>query len=41
VLLAAAAPPSRVQMNTAPTADTHERTISAGHGVAAGKPLEG
>jgi Pyruvate/2-oxoacid:ferredoxin oxidoreductase gamma subunit len=39
VRLAAAAPPSRFQMNTAATADTHERTISAGHGVAAGKPI--
>ena len=39
--LAAAAPPSRFQMNTAATAHTHERTISAGHGVAAGKPIEG
>jgi Pyruvate/2-oxoacid:ferredoxin oxidoreductase gamma subunit len=38
--LAAAAPPSRFQMNTAATADTHERTISAGHGVAAGEPIE-
>ncbi|MBW3613422.1 MAG: 2-oxoacid:acceptor oxidoreductase family protein, partial [Chloroflexi bacterium] len=37
--LAAAAPPSRFQMNTAATAATHERTISAGHGVAAGEPL--
>lgn len=37
--LAAAAPPSRFQMNTAATAETHERTISAGHGVAAGKPI--
>jgi hypothetical protein len=37
--LAAAAPPSRFQMNTAATADTHERTISAGHGVAAGTPI--
>jgi hypothetical protein len=37
--LAAAAPPSRFQMNTAATADTHERTISAGHGVAAGTPM--
>ena len=36
VRLAAAAPPSRFQMNTAATAETHERTISAGHGVAAG-----
>jgi len=36
--LAAAAPPSRFQMNTAATAHTHERTISAGHGVAAGRP---
>jgi len=40
VRLAAAAPPSRFQMNTAATAETHERTISAGHGVAAGKPLD-
>jgi hypothetical protein len=39
VRLAAAAPPSRFQMNTAATADTHERTISAGHGVASGKPI--
>ena len=38
--LAAAAPPSRFQMNTAATAETHERTISAGHGVAAGEPIE-
>ena len=38
--LAAAAPPSRFQMNTAASAGTHERTISAGHGVAAGAPLE-
>jgi Pyruvate/2-oxoacid:ferredoxin oxidoreductase gamma subunit len=38
--LAAAAPPSRFQMNTAATVDTHARTISAGHGVAAGEPLE-
>ncbi len=37
--LAAAAPPSRFQMNTAATAATHERTISAGHGVAAGAPV--
>jgi Pyruvate/2-oxoacid:ferredoxin oxidoreductase gamma subunit len=37
--LAAAAPPSRFQMNTAATADTHERTVSAGHGVAAGEPI--
>ena len=37
--LAAAAPPSRFQMNTAATADTHERTISAAHGVAAGAPM--
>ena len=36
-----AAPPSRFEMNTAATAATHERTISAGHGVAAGEPLEG
>ena len=39
--LAASAPPSRFEMNTAATADTHERTISAGHGVAAGQPLDG
>jgi Pyruvate/2-oxoacid:ferredoxin oxidoreductase gamma subunit len=38
--LAAVAPPSRFQMNTAATAATHERTISAGHGVAAGEPIE-
>ena len=38
--LAAAAPPSRFQMNTAASAGTHERTIRAGHGVAAGAPLE-
>ena len=38
--LAAAAPPSRFQMNTAATAETHERTVSAGHGVAAGTPLD-
>jgi hypothetical protein len=37
VRLAAAAPPSRFQMNTAASADTHERTISAGHGVATGR----
>ena len=37
--LAAAAPPSRFQMNAAATAETHERTISAGHGVAAGDPI--
>jgi Pyruvate/2-oxoacid:ferredoxin oxidoreductase gamma subunit len=37
--LAAAAPPSRFQMNSAATAGTHERTISAGHGVAAGQPM--
>jgi Pyruvate/2-oxoacid:ferredoxin oxidoreductase gamma subunit len=37
--LAATAPPSRFQMNTAATSATHERTISAGHGVAAGQPL--
>ena len=37
--LAAAAPPSRFEMNDAATAHTHERTISAGHGVAAGEPL--
>lgn len=36
--LAAAAPPSRFEMNTAATSETHERTISAGHGVAAGEP---
>ena len=36
----AAAPPSRFQMNTAATAGTHGRTISAGHGVAAGEPIE-
>jgi len=41
VRLAAAAPPSRFEMNTAATAATHERTVSAGHGVAAGDPLEG
>ena len=34
--LAAAAPPSRFEMNTAATAETHERTISAGHGIAGG-----
>ena len=39
--LAAAAPPSRFQMNAAATAKTHERTISAGHGVAAGHPIKG
>jgi Pyruvate/2-oxoacid:ferredoxin oxidoreductase gamma subunit len=39
--LAAAAPPSRFQMNAAATSRTHERTISAGHGVAAGEPLDG
>jgi Pyruvate/2-oxoacid:ferredoxin oxidoreductase gamma subunit len=37
--LASEAPPSRFQMNTAATAQTHERTISAGHGVAAGDPM--
>ena len=37
--LASEAPPSRFQMNTAATAQTHERTVSAGHGVAAGDPL--
>ena len=36
--LARAAPPSRFEMNAAATAGTHERTISAGHGVAAGAP---
>ena len=41
VRLAAAAPPSRFEMNTAATAATHERTVSAGHGVAAGDRLEG
>jgi hypothetical protein len=40
VRLASEAPPSRFQMNTAATAETHERTISAGHGVAAGKPID-
>ena len=39
--LAATAPPSRFQMNDAATAGTHPRTIAAGHGVAAGEPLEG
>jgi hypothetical protein len=39
--LAAAAPPSRFQMNAAAKSRTHERTISAGHGVAAGEPLDG
>jgi Pyruvate/2-oxoacid:ferredoxin oxidoreductase gamma subunit len=34
--LAAVAPPSRFQMNTAATGETHERTVSAGHGVATG-----
>lgn len=38
--LADAAPPSRFQMNDAATAATHERTISAGHGVAAGAPID-
>ena len=38
--LASEAPPSRFQMNTAATAETHERTISAGHGVAAGTPVD-
>jgi Pyruvate/2-oxoacid:ferredoxin oxidoreductase gamma subunit len=33
--LAAAAPPSRFQMNDAATAETHERTVSPGRGVAA------
>jgi Pyruvate/2-oxoacid:ferredoxin oxidoreductase gamma subunit len=37
--LASEAPPSRFQMNTAATAQTHERTVSAGHGVAAGDPM--
>jgi len=36
---AQAAPPSRFQMNTAATTDTHERTTSAGHGVSPGQPL--
>ena len=39
--LASSAPPSRFQMNTAAVSRTHERTISAGHGVAAGEPIEG
>jgi Pyruvate/2-oxoacid:ferredoxin oxidoreductase gamma subunit len=39
VRLASAAPPSRFQMNTAATADSHERTVSAGHGVASGTPI--
>jgi Pyruvate/2-oxoacid:ferredoxin oxidoreductase gamma subunit len=39
--LAAAAPPSRFQMNSAATSATHERTISAGHGVAGGEPAHG
>ena len=34
--LAAAAPPSRFQMNDAATAETHERTVAAGFGVATG-----
>jgi Pyruvate/2-oxoacid:ferredoxin oxidoreductase gamma subunit len=37
--LAAEAPPSRFQMNAAATTETHQRTIAAGHGVAAGEPL--
>jgi Pyruvate/2-oxoacid:ferredoxin oxidoreductase gamma subunit len=37
--LVAAAPPSRFEMNDAATARTHARTISAGHGVAAGEAL--
>ena len=37
---AAAAPPSRFEMNTAATGATHERTISAGEGVTAGEPIE-
>ena len=40
VRLAAAAPPSRFQMNTAATAETHAGTVSAGHGVAAGTPSD-
>ncbi|MGH6915842.1 MAG: hypothetical protein ACREH3_19300, partial [Geminicoccales bacterium] len=39
--LAQDAPPSRFQMNTAATAESHERTISARHGVAAGEPRSG
>jgi Pyruvate/2-oxoacid:ferredoxin oxidoreductase gamma subunit len=37
--LAAAAPPSRFEMNDAASARTHERTIAAGYGVASGEPL--
>ena len=38
VRLAAAAPPCRFQMNTAATAETHQRGTGAGPGVAAGSP---
>ncbi len=38
--LVQAAPPSRFQMNDAAAAGVPEPTISAGHGVAAGKPLD-
>ena len=39
--LAETAPASRFQMNEAATVGTHQRTIRAGHGVAAGSPLGG
>jgi Pyruvate/2-oxoacid:ferredoxin oxidoreductase gamma subunit len=38
--LAAEAPPSRFQMNAEATLPSHPRTVSAGHGVAAGEPLD-
>ena len=38
--LAASAPPSRFQMNTAATAQTHTRTVAAGHSVSAGQPID-
>jgi Pyruvate/2-oxoacid:ferredoxin oxidoreductase gamma subunit len=38
--LAAAAPPSRFQMNTEATLPSHPRTVSAGFGVSAGEPLD-
>ena len=37
--LAAAAPPSRFEMNDAASVRTHERTVAAGYGVAAGEPI--
>ncbi len=39
--LAAAAPPSRFQMNDAAEMTPHSSYISAGHGVAAGAPVSG